>query len=369
MPVIESEFDGSIAHAGRVFSMSLVSFTLAVLIIPRVSEAAKSLFATAMIGIAGAVFLLLASFSTQYWLFLCFFSAGFGFVSGALYINVLSMAAASDRSRWLTPVMVAVFGLGGVVFGPLWRQLAANDWGTFALLPLAGLLFISSVATLFVDKRSMCNIYDSASASRPSNKPSYERHANACQSNDSFRLLLIWGIFATGSTAGLMVLGLASKIVEHAGGSISMASTAIAAIAFGNTIGRLSVGAQLLVLNPASVALVSTVVVAGGLVLVLYSSAAAMIATGLSLIALGYGIMASAMPVMVQRQFGPANFSKYFSIVFTAWGAAGLTSPWLAGIMFDASGSFVSALQLALLVTVLCSLLLIVFTVTGRAEG
>ena len=368
VPVIETAFNGSTAQAGRVFSLAIVSFTLAVLTIGRLSAIVRSLFGTAMIGIVGALFLLLASFAQHYWLFLGFFSAGFGFVSGALYINVLSMAAASARSRWLTPLMVAVFGLGGVVFGPLWRQLVAHDWGMHALLPLAGLMLISSIAALYVDQRLMPTKLDTTGVSRRSSRSDNASQSLPQQSGDTFRLALIWGIFATGSTAGLMVLGLASKIIEHAGGSVSVASTGIAGVAFGNTIGRLSVGAQLFFLHSTRIALLATIVVASGLLLVLSSAGTAMTVIGLSLVAFGYGIMASVVPVIVQHQFGSSNFSRYYSITFTAWGLAGLVSPWLAGVLYDISGNFSSAIQLALLITVCCSVLLIGFAMTDKVD-
>ena len=368
VPVIENVFDGTTAHAGRIFSLAIVAFTLAVLTIPRLSGHVQSLFATGLIGIGGTVFLLLASFTAHYWLFLIYFSAGFGFVSGALYINVLSMAAASDRSKWLTPVMVAVFGLGGVVFGPLWRQLVAQEWGTLAILPLAGLMFVSSLGTLLICKHPVTARLSSMRATRQSDSSDNTANSRKRQSGDSFRLALIWGIFATGSTAGLMVLGLATKIIEHAGGSVTLASSGIAGIAFGNTLGRLSVSAQLYFTGATSVALLATLAIAGGLLLVLTSATAMTIAAGLSIVAFGYGIMASTIPVIVQRQFGPSNFSSYYSIVFTAWGLAGLTSPWLAGVLFDASGSFSSSIQLALIATVLCSILLFGFAQVSRLD-
>lgn len=361
MPLIENLFDGSTAAAGRVFSLAIVSFTVAVLIIPRLAQFSQSLFFTGLMGIVGAGFLLLASFAKQYWLFVLCFSAGFGFASGALYINVLSMAAASAQARWLTPVMVALFGLGGVVFGPLWRQLVANDWGTQSLLPLAGLLLLGAIGASYIDRGLM-----SATFNWKSNRPAYHAHAARQPLIGSFRLLLIWGIFASGSMAGLMVLGLASKIIEHAGGSVIVASAGIAGIAFGNTVGRLSVSLQLLVIRSTSVAFFAIVVVIAGLLIVMKSPNAQTIAFGLVLVAFGYGIIASAIPVIVQQEFGAANFSSHFSVIFTAWGLAGLTSPWLAGVLFDAAGSFSPAIQLALLATIFCSILLIWFVLTDR---
>ena len=366
VPLIENTFAGSTAEAGRVFSIAIVSFTLAVILIPRLGEEIRSLFASGLIGIFGVVSLLTATATGTYWQFLLCFSVGFGFVSGALYINVLTLVANTRRASWYTPMMVAMFGLGGVVFGPLWRQMVAHGWEAKSLLPLAILLFLSSVVAMYTDFRQI--------AVRLRSSPNFCSFI-ACKKNVPTDLMqtryggrfaLIWAIFATGSTAGLMVLGLASKIIEQAGGSLTVASAGVAGVALGNTVGRLSVSAQLCFISSTQVAFSATLTIGGGLLLVLFSTVAASTAIGLSLVALGYGIMASAIPVMVQRQFGAANFSRIFSIIFTAWGVAGLTSPWLAGVLFDISGSFSTAIQLAFAVTIVCGLLLGCFAATDR---
>ena len=366
MPVIEHTFNGTTAQAGQVFSIAIGSFTAAVLVIPRLAPVAQSLFVSGAIGLVGAGCLSIASFATHYWQFLGFFSIGFGFVSGALYINVLTLASVTDHARWLTPVMVAAFGLGGVVFGPLWRQLAALDWGLQSILPLACLIVLCSVWALVVDRRASTMLSLSLFKRRSTSQRTVKIHSDAPPSGDRRRVLLLWCIFATGSMAGLMVLGLASKIIEHAGGTVKTASVGIAGIALGNTLGRLSVSVQLFFIGSTMVALLATLIIATGLVIVSTEAGAGSIASGLTLVALGYGIMASAIPVIVQRQFGTVNFSNRYSVIFTAWGLAGLASPWMAGVLFDRSGSFSSAVSVAMGITMLCTCLLVGLAITDR---
>ncbi len=369
MPLVENTFAGSTAQAGSVFSIAIVSFTVAVLLVPRLNADWRRLYASGLFGMIGVVCLLLAAAAGSYWQFLVFFSVGFGFVSGALYINVLTMAADTRCARWVTPVLVAMFGFGGVVFGPLWRQMIAHGWQANSLLPLAALLFISALVALCADNRPAAPGLRSLLPRRLLRVPATQDVTNDVQTRYSRRLLLIWAIFATGSMAGLMALGLASKIIEHAGGSVKVASAGIAGIALGNTLGRLCVSVQLCFIGVMPVALLATLTGAAGLLLVLSDDAGGSPVIGLSLVALGYGTTASAIPVMVQRQFGAGNFSRFYSVVFTAWGLAGLSSPWIAGALFDASGNFTSAIQLALAATVLSSLLLLCLAATDSVAG
>ena len=49
----------------------------------------------------------------------------------------------------------------------------------------------------------------------------------------------------------------------------------------------------------------------------------------------------------VAARFGPARFAKVYGRVFTAWGAAGLAAPWIAGALYNVSGTYTVALVLA----------------------
>ena len=160
-----------------------------------------------------------------------------------------------------------------------------------------------------------------------------------------------------------MVLGLASKIIDIAGGTVGLSSAALAGIAIGNTLGRLSVGVMANVVSPMVVALLSTVVVCCGLTIGALASSALMSVIGLVATATGYGLLASAMPTLVLNLFGKHVFAHFFSIVFTAWGVAGLVAPWIAGVIFDNTGSFDAAILVALVSTIGACLTLLVLMI------
>ncbi len=65
----------------------------------------------------------------------------------------------------------------------------------------------------------------------------------------------------------------------------------------------------------------------------------------MAVVGFAYGGIIAAYPAAISKRFGILNSPWVYGRVFTAWGCAGLFSPWLAGSMFDLTGSY----QLALL--------------------
>lgn len=342
--VIENVFSASTEQAALVFSVSIVSFSVAVFAVPRMSVFFTGQSGCSLFGLFGAASLVIASLSNSYELFLLTFSVGFGFSSGAIYINAITIASASKRPTLATPAMVAVFSLGGAVFGPLWRVMVSLGWELHTLLVLACALSLCALP-LFAISRGGATTGRNVEGSRT------EPGQKANVSQNGIVVLLLWLSFALGSAGGLIVLGLASKIIDSAGGTVVLASAALAGVAIGNTLGRLSVGILANVVSPMLVALLSTVVVSCGLTISGLASSASMSSFGLTCTATGYGLLASAMPTLVWSLFGKHVFAHLYSIVFTAWGIAGLVAPWIAGVIFDRTGSFDGAILIALIAT------------------
>ena len=68
---------------------------------------------------------------------------------------------------------------------------------------------------------------------------------------------------------------------------------------------------------------------------------------GLGCIGFCYGAIISIYPSLIAKRYGMANSPRIYGRVFTAWGAAGLAGPWLAGALFDAAGNYSIALATA----------------------
>ena len=330
------------AEVGQVFSFALLSFTLAVVVAPLLRRRLGTNTALAISAAAAGLFTALAAFAPNFTVFIAVFSFGFGATSGLIYSTTIDMAARSSSPRIATPVFVALFGLGGVIFGPLWKVLVAADWGLKGLLPLSGLLLLASllsVVRLVTGKGSWGHGATASSAS-----PAVDVFGDEKSMTQPARpslLLHIWLIFASGAFAGLMVLGLAAKIIDAGPSSLLLTSAVLAGVAFANTAGRLS-GAVFGATrdSPLAAMLVSAVLTQAGLIGAALADNALTLGAGLILIAGGYGLLASAVPMLTAGRTRTADFQQHYGLVFTAWGAAGFVAPWLSGVIFDRYGDF-----------------------------
>ena len=313
---LEALFGVSTMQTGLVFSLAITSFTGGVLITPRLLGPKVSLSRVAGFGIAAAICVFAASQMVTFESFLLWFSAGFGGASGGIYISALGVASTSRAFQVATPVMVAAFGTGGAVFGPIWRVLHAYNWG------LDGLILLGAGLALF----SLMGLWLARGHPAP-NQPNIPMPAPKGPLGMGLKQANIWLIFACGSFAGLMVLGLATKMMDVAGAGVALASITLAGIALGNTFGRLSIA-----ILSKQMTLKSCLYLAIGLSLTGLSLAVAQIglwalSAGLILVATGYGIVASTIPILTREAFGPDQFQPRFALIFSALGGRRTNRP------------------------------------------
>jgi OFA family oxalate/formate antiporter-like MFS transporter len=340
---VQAAFSVTTAQAGLIFSWAIVSFTAAIIISPTVLTNWSPALRLAAFGGLAAVCVCFAMVSNSYLTFIILFSGGFGAMSGAIYITTLGVASAAKRHKIATPVMVAAFGAGGAVFGPLWRMLATDGWGLNGLLFLVSGLAIASVLLGINAWSTKATI----------TVPRIEPISFAVKQHFGLHFVLIWLVFAFGSFGGLMVLGLASKMMDAAGLGAGLVSVALAGIAIGNTMGRLSVVGFSQIMRVQNCIVVALTLSSLGFVFVSMQSG---LTVGLVLIATGYGVIAATVPAITRAAFGSAPFQPIFAIMMTAWGVAGFFAPWVSGSIFDRTGSFNGALWLAAVMIVLCGL-------------
>jgi hypothetical protein len=124
------------------------------------------------------------------------------------------------------------------------------------------------------------------------------------------------------------------------GASVQLQSFGLLAVALANTLGRFTVSWLQSVLLPARIVAVAASLSGLGVLALLLSSQPGTGVAALFVLAAGYGLTAAGIPVLTRKLIFAGQFRNVFPIVLTGWGAAGLLSPWLTGVIRDATGSF-----------------------------
>jgi hypothetical protein len=300
MPAVQSAFATGSAAASMVFSLALVSFMVGVLIRPMLLFRVPHRLQLSVIAFGTAASLAAASLAPVFWIFVTAYSVGFGLSSGALYSHAIAHATSSASPGIWVPVSVAAFGLGGVVFGPMNIWLTELGWSIRSVLPAMCCILAVAVLALL----SPVAAY-TGSSQRKGELPFVRPDRTIFQ---------LWAIFATGSCAGLIVLGLASTFLVN---DPAAQATAVFAVAAGNTIGRLSASLVASRFGPAfgiMGALSLSALALAGLAL---TSGSGVVTALLFVVALSYGQVASQAPLLVSRYVSAAAFGGAFGWVFT----------------------------------------------------
>jgi len=311
LPAVQTAFAVASAATSMVFSFALASFTIGVLLGPLLLSRISPRFRLTCLAMMAAASLAIAGTASGFGVFVAAYGVGFGFSSGALYSYAVTHASSSAAPNIWVPVSVAAFGLGGMIFGPMYIWLTELGWSLLAVLPAFACLTCVAVAGLFIRSDLL--------------ETDLHQTKEAVFIRPNRVIFRLWTIFVTGSCTGLIVLGLASTFMAA---DAARQATAVLAAATGNTVGRLSATAIAARFGPASGivgALSVTILALTGLLVVRDFG---IVIALLFLIALSYGQVASQTPLFVSRHVPAETFASAFGWVFTGWGVAGMLGPW-----------------------------------------
>jgi len=169
---------------------------------------------------------------------------------------------------------------------------------------------------------------------------------------------VLWAILFLASCTGIMVLGHASAFLADPSQPQGVASAA-ASVTGGNLLGRLAGGWFSDRSNPhRAVAALQAMAAVSLTILVLLPASFWLSIFAIGATGVAYGWIASAMPAIVGRVWGPAAVGRVYGQLFTAWGAAALVGPLMGGYIFDQVRSYVPVLVAAAAFTLAASILI-----------
>lgn len=331
---LETQFGVGRSSISLIYSGALICVTLAVLLGHQVFGRVPAATLVLMTGLLGAFGALIAGYAPSLlfvWFGYCVF---FGLANGLGYGFGLQISAQVNPGRegFAMGCVTAAYALGAAVSPVLFERALSIGGFSFAMTGLAVCLivagFLSAAAMGLAraryseDRRSD----DDLSSGSPSAGP----------------LALLWMTYFGGVMAGLMVIGHAAGIAAEASGARHL-WLAPALVALCNLAGSLS-GGHLADRYPARYALTT---LSGLTLLALFGLAGdpgfAGVLACLGVVGFAYGGTIAAHPAYIFKRYERLGSARIYGRIFTAWGAAGLAGPSLAGFLYEASGAYVSA--------------------------
>lgn len=326
-----------------IFAVATVAFAVSMICAPHFVRPGTALRPALIATVLAAGGLMLAGASETLWGVIAGYGVLFGLASGIGYSAALQAAVgAMARRRGLaTGIIVCAYAFGAVVFAPLFRfGLGAWDvWQTFLVTAcvFAGMGVVGALLLI------------------PAQIPRIDRKASPAPKGPFWRL---WIGFFFGASAGLMALGHAAAIVNAYDLIAPAAALGTGLITAANGAGRLASGFATDYWQPRTVLLGAQVLAAIVLAGLAAFGTAPLVYIVLALTGFAYGSMASGYPAATLQFYGPVHLGRVYGQLFSAWGAAGLTAPLIAGALFDWTGSYTLALAIAA-----CAALLSVATI------
>lgn len=350
---LEAQFDTGRSALSLGYSLALVCLTLVVLAGPRLYARATPARLMALACGGAACGALLAGWGGTLVLLYIGYGVIFGAANGLGYGFGLQVAAQANPGRegLAMGVVTAAYALGAVLAPGVFEAalLRAGFAGAMSVLALA--LIGAGVVSVVLLGRSGLRF------------PGGPEGAGTGQARG---LALLWLGYFGGVLAGLMVIGHAAAIAEAArpGGAAWLAPATVALCNLAGALlgGRLADGPA-----PKRVLVALILLTAVTLATLALGPRGGLVFIALGLVGFAYGGTIAATPAVIVKLYGMGRSASIYGRVFTAWGAAGLMGPWLAGALYDWRGGYGLALTTASLLALVAALGLLAFRPPDRA--
>ena len=332
------------AGTSLIYSLALISLTIAVLFGYRIYSRVAPPAMFIVVGLIAALGLALSAQSSSLITLYLTYGLIFGGANGLGYGYSLQLAglATPDRRGLAMGLVTAFYAVGATAAPMLFAILIRQGGNSLALIVMSTVIFLVSLigAALLHWSNARYEIESNSEA----------RHLTP---NLKKIRVLMWLGYGTAVTAGLMVIGHAFGIATSLGFKFELATRATMVVVFGNMLGGFSAGfiadrySSLLLIRwlPLFTAL-------GLSLLALVSETSwRLVFAALGLVGYCYGAIIAVYPVAVANIFGSVSAAKIYGQIFTAWGLAGLLGPWVSGWLFDRNGSYATALVVAALLS------------------
>jgi OFA family oxalate/formate antiporter-like MFS transporter len=338
---LEREFGWRRSDTSWVYTIAIVTFALTFVAAGRIQDLKGPKICAFLGGLLVSGGFFLSSYTSSLLFLYLTFGVVVGLGNGFGYATPIPVASKwfPDKRGLVVGLMVGGYGAGSALLGPLAiRLISSVGWRpTFQIL---GVVFF--VMTMI----GTALLKNPPSGYRPPNwQPPSGNVASADYSTAEMlatpTFYLMWVAYCLGTTAGQMAI---SQLVPFAGsaGLGALASTLVLPVsALGNAGGRILSGwmsdrfGRLATLK--TMILISAAAMPA---LVLWRQQPALFFILVAVVYWCYGTQLSVFASTTADFYGTRNLGLNYGVLFTAWGAAGILGPAIAGRAFDRFGDY-----------------------------
>ena len=341
---LEAELSVPRAEISSVFSIAILCFTTGLVSAPL----ANSRMPTACLPIVATVFcvigLSVAAIADSVPVLTFGYGMLFGYGSGFGYSVTLQLInhALADRRGLANGLGFGAFPLGAIFFSFVFG-IAIEDMGPQKLFGATGIILaLSGCTAALLTKRSAINFWANTSS-----------ESNIDATTPAPQFFVLWSGFLLAAASGMWAIGHAAGILSSQGGGELFAMVGAVFVNIGNAGGRFCAGWACDHFSPGRVALTSHVGSLIGFMILVTDPGLLTALIAVTFLGLSYGIASGAYPSTLSIFFGVAKYGRNLGILMTAWGVAGLSTPWIGGWLFDLRNDYmiVSVMGLAIAIS------------------
>jgi len=336
---LEREFGWHRAQTSTVFTLAVIMFAASFVLAGRLQDR----YGPFWVSVAGSVmislgFFLCAYTSSLYTLFFFFGILG-GIGNGFGYSTVVPVMAKwfPDKAGLAIGLALAGYGGGSAIFGTLANLVLMPHfgWRTTCMM-LGGVFLVMTMTGAFLLQNPPAS---HTVAPARTNRHTFSTHHQFTPAEvlRTPAFYLLWLGFGLGSTAGLMVI---SQLIPFASSQgvpgQALATLGLVVGAMGNVSGRIFSGWISDTLGGLNT-LRTVLTVSCFAMPMLYWVGTNVIGLYLMIFVVYfcYGTQASVNPATAAYFWGTRHAGSNYSMLFTAWGFAGLLGPTIGGSLFD----------------------------------
>lgn len=292
-------------------------------------------------------------------------AVGFGLLVGAA-MGFGYAAPTPAAVKWFQPhkkgqiagLVVAGFGLASVYIAPM-TNFFLNSFGVQKTFYIEGIMFFGIIFILaqflsFPPKDNFIPFGELAPASKTVSQTKHDYSPGDMIKTPQFYQL--WLMFCFAASAGLLIIGHLAKISQIQGG-VEWGFRLVAVLAIANAGGRILAGWLSDRFGRTNTMLLVFSIQAINMFSFSYYSSPGLLLLGAILTGLAYGSLLSLFPSTTFDFFGLKNAGMNYGLLFTAWGAAALIGPIIAGRVADATGGYGTSYMISGLLLIVATLI------------